>query len=393
MRKIQVVGAAMAFAAGMAFAGDPLWFPGIQNGQVTFPWIFECKFGDNATFHEDNPDDPCFKEEGGWWFGMVYGLESSMSENTYGCGTSTARRSGLNKVRLLNYEGGAVSFVGPDYSSCEGPDVADRETGDPKFIGDYLEFELTIGPGDYDNYDPDAAAFAVNLSTPPDPHHPVFKPRDLEQYKGFCLTYTSDHEAGSSANGSNGHDVAVELDNTVGEPPPHGSELYDSWLHYLEPASTPTTVNISWEGPQVDAPRYTPNTKGDWTQDNWAENPTKADEYIKNMTAVRVRLKGYEAKTVNFKLYKFGFLGDCGAATPVIASKNVPSVNFALNGRVLSAQVNKPALVQVYNLQGAIVQSKTFSPADSRMNLSNLPSGIYMVRAASLGYTSRIVVK
>jgi len=393
MKKIQMVGVAAAFAASMAFAGDPLWYSSIDHGQVTFPWIFDCKYGPNATFNENDPDDPCFKTMGGWWYGVVSGYSESVSENTYGCGTSSTRRSGENKVIFKNLKGGEKSFVGPDYSSCEGPDVTNRETGESLMEGDYLELELTIGKGDYANYIPNIAYLGVALSTPEDPHHPVMTPYDLEKYKGFCLTYTSDHDAGSSANGSDGHDVAIQLDNTIGEPPPEGDESYDAWLYYLEPASTPKTVNISWEGAQVDGARYSPNKKGDWVQDNWAENPPKADDFIKKMTQLQIRLKGYDAATVNFKLYKFGFLGDCEGSTPVVATKNVPSVNFALNGRVLSAQVNKSALVQVYNLQGAVVQSKTFSPADSRMNLSNLPSGIYMVRAASLGYTSRIVVK
>jgi len=393
----------VALAAGMVFAGtdDLLWFPGIEHGQVTFPWIFDCKYGPNSTFQETESDDPCFKKLGGWWFGTVYGPSVEANADTYNCGTAKTRKSGVNKVIVKNLKSGEKSLNGADFPSCEGPDVTDRETGESQLNGDYLEVEFTIGEGNYTKYAPDGVSLAVGLSTPDDPHIPVLTPRDMTKYsKGFCIKYTSDHEAGSSANGGPGHDVALELDWNAGTPPPDGDMIYDTWLHYLEPASTPTVVNMTWEGEYVKKPCYTSNKQGDFSQDNWAgcdadpkptTNPAgDLDKAVKNLAQIAIRLKGYEAKTVNFKLYQFGFYGDCGgSSTPVIA-KTPNNMNITLNGRVLS-YVGKPAMVQIYNLQGAMVKSQAMSPNNNQMNLSMLPSGIYMVRAP--GYTRKIMIK
>jgi len=408
MKKLQIACLAMVIASGMAFAGvdDLWWFPGVKNGQVTFPWVFDCKNGPGSTFNEANSNDPCFKTLGGWWFGVVYGPSVEMNDDTYHCGNAQTRRSGVNQVWLKNYEGGKTNFVGADNSSCEGPDVADRETGDPKFEGDHLHFELTIGPGDFNNYDPDGAAIGVAFSTPADRNNPVLEKRNMAEYSnGLCIKYTSDHEAGSTANGSAGHDVALELDWAANGAPPHGSDEYDTWVYYFQPTDEPKVVNLNWTGTYESAPCYTPNRQGDFQQDNWAgcnvadeEKPTTnpvgdLNKATREMTQINIRLKGYEAKTVNFKIYQFGALGDCsGEVLPLIPKKTPNNVNFALNGKVLSANISKPAMVQIYNLQGAIVKSQTLSPKQT-MNLSNLPTGIYMVRAPSLGYTSRIVVK
>jgi hypothetical protein len=400
MNRLQKTGLAIIVASSMAFAGDPLWWNGIEHGQVTFPWIFDCKYGSNSTFDETKADDKCYKTMGGWWFGTVYGPSVEANADTYNCGTAKTRKSGTNKVILKNLKSGEKSFNGADYSSCEGPAVTNIETGDSQLNGDYLEVEFTIGPGKYEDYAPDGVSLAVGLSTPADPHNPQLIKRDMTQYsKGFCIKYTSDHEAGSSANGGPGHDVALELDWNDKAPPPDGDVIYDTWLHYLEPASTPTVVDMTWEGEYKAGARYSPNKQGDFQQDNWAEpkdgknSAGDLDKAVKGLAQVAIRLKGYEAKTVNFKLYQFGFYGDCNSnPTPVIA--NTPNnVNFTLNNRILSAYVAKPAMVQIYNLQGAIVKSQTLSPNNNQMNLSMLPSGIYMVRAPSLGYTRRIVVK
>lgn len=397
MNRFQKAGLAVVFAAGAIFAGDPLWWNGIEHGQVTFPWIFDCKYGPNSTFQETESNDPCFKTLGGWWFGTVYGPSVEANADTYNCGTSKTRKSGVNKVVLKNLKGGEKSFNGADYSSCEGPSVTNIETGESLLEGDYLEVEFTIGPGDYPNFAPDGVSLAVGLSTPADPHNPLLTKRDMTQYsKGFCIKYTSDHDATSSANGSNGSDVAFELDWNDKAPPPDGDPLYDTWLHYIAPASTPTVLNMTWEGAYKGAERYTSNTQGDFSQDNWADpSPGNLEKAVKGLAQIAIRLKGYEAKTVNFKLYQFGFLGDCDGNpnVPIISKNTLNGVNFTLSNRMLSASIAKPAAVQIYNLQGAVVKSQTLSPSNNTMNLNNLPTGIYMVRSPSLGYTSRIVVK
>ena len=397
MNRLQKVGVAMVIVSGIAFAGydNLLWFPGIENGQVAFPWVTECKHGPNSTFDETKSDDPCFRM-GGWWFGAVYGPSVEANNDIYKCGTDRTKRSGDNKVIIKNLKGGEKTFVGVDNSTCLGPDVASREDGTPNFEGDYLWFEFTIAKGLYKpDYEPNGASIGVGLSTPADSTKPVMIKRKMSQYsKGLCITYTSDHEAGVSASNEENNDLALELDWADKGAPEKGSNEYDTWLHYLEPAATPTVVRMKWEGDFVAGERYSPNKQGDFQQDNWADpSPGKLARAVDSMTQINIRYKGYLAKTINFKLYQFGFYDDCDATTPIIGKKNPSNVNFTLNNRVLSVSIAKSAVVQIYNLQGAVVKSQTLSPTNNQMNLSNLPTGIYMVRAPSLGYTSRIVVK
>jgi hypothetical protein len=405
MRNFEKIGLAIVLAVGMAFAGDPLWFAGIEHGQVTFPWIFDCKYGTGSTFDENNTDDPCFKTMGGWWFGYVAGPSVDANADTYGCGNEDTRRSGINKVEanIKNSSGTAsfVSFVGPDYSSCEGPDVTDRTNGVSQLPDNFLELKLTIGPGYHDDYAPDIAAFAVNLSTPPNPtaSKPTFVKRNIASMtKGLCIRYTSDHDDTKSANGSDGYDVALELGWDESTKTSSEDPVFDTWLSYLPKTvnmTTPKILNLDWtKEPHTKGERYNSSFEGDWEQDNWAETPYPITRATNEMTAIKIRLKGYEATTVNFRLYQIGFFGECDERVPIISAKDAQSsVNFTMNGRVLMAPVNKPAVVQIYNLHGALVQSKTLTPEVREMNLNMLPSGVYMVRAPSLGYTSKIMIK
>jgi hypothetical protein len=61
-----------------------------------------------------------------------------------------------------------------------------------------------------------------------------------------------------------------------------------------------------------------------------------------------------------------------------------------MENRMLS--INNSGMVQIYNLRGAMVQSQALTPG-SKMNLSKLPAGVYMVNAPSLGYTGKIMIK
>jgi len=111
------------------------------------------------------------------------------------------------------------------------------------------------------------------------------------------------------------------------------------------------------------------------------------------MMSFKIRLSSYTPEEINFKLIKFGPKGTCGDASPTISGKMAQNVGFTVKDRMLLASISKPAVVQIYSLQGAMVQSQALTPSSNRMNLANLPTGIYMVRAPSLGHTSRIVVK
>ncbi|GBU25728.1 hypothetical protein R83H12_02383 [Fibrobacteria bacterium R8-3-H12] len=60
---------------------------------------------------------------------------------------------------------------------------------------------------------------------------------------------------------------------------------------------------------------------------------------------------------------------------------------------MVSMTVKANAIVQVINLQGAVVHAQTLTPANSSMNLSKLPTGVYMLHAPALGYVNKIMLK
>jgi len=398
MNKFQKVGIAIAFASSMVFAqGSPWWTANAPYGQVAFPWVVTCQ-DDPTKFDPEISDNECYKTLGGWWFGYIAGPVKG--PNTNGCrvdmaGVTPGTSVATNYVKA-KINGNWVSFMGPDYQNCEGPDVTNRANGDSYLIDGYLEVKLAVGAGDAVKYQPSIAALATNLSTPSGGNMgtviPTFVPRDMTQYTdGLCLKYESDHEAVDFW-------LVLGWDETDAEEALGGKSKfkYDTWYAKIPEGSGVQTVDFAWTNKAgcTDAKNC-----GNFKQAQWSEAAAlDIEQATKKMMSVKINYQDYAPGEINFKLYAFGPRGTCGNSmggnNPVIFSRNIPnSVSFAMSGKVLTASIAKPAVVQVYNLQGAMVKSQALTPNSNTMNLSNLPTGIYMVRAPSLGYTGRIVVK
>jgi|GEM_PF-3256704 len=397
MNKFRVVGLAVALAVGTSFAQGSLWDYKTTYGIVKFPWVVTCLLGDD--FDESNRNDPCFKEQGGWWFGYVAGPSAGAVRDA--CGLKS-QMSDVNKV-MVHFKTGPVTFVGPDAETCLGPDVTYIEddgenTAGTSKLENGLRLTMTIGPGNPEKYDPDIASFAVNLgvsaneaqSLPPEPA------RNLENKKGFCITYASDHV--NTLEGEAGSNVALELgwnEHSAITEEDEEKTAFDTWYAVIPDGAginVPKTAHFTWEGSLVTSDRYTPNTIGGFKQDNWAPAPWSIQDATQQMRAVKIRLKGYEATTVEFNLLEFGWFGECGTS-PVVSAKVADAVSFNMVGKIVNMAVAKPATVQVINLHGKVVHTQTLTPANQKMNLSNLPTGVYMLRAPSLGYTNKIVLK
>jgi len=407
MNKFQKVGLAVTFVASMAFA-QAMWTVNAPYGQVQFPWVVECQ--SKPGFDESNENDDCYKKQGGWWFGYLAGWEATGEVGPKKCvgaagmppdGGST---QGVNKVEA-KINGEWVDFAGADYEKCEGPAITDKTNGQSLMSPDGLELRLTVGSGfilDPD-YEPSLSGFGVNFGEYPT----KVAEKDLDSKGGFCLTYVSDHE--NTRNGNTGAQMTLALGWDEGI---KGNLVkgFDTWYAVIPPSNgQKVTKDFTWTGPnQITGVDPTiPNEAGMFIQDNWTNweankgKPTGAPFPItsatKEMTSVKISFSGYEAKVVNFKLIEFGFAGTCtgGGSTPIIAGGNrVNPVSFGMSGKVLSlnSSFGKPVVVQVINLQGAIVQTKTMSKGD-KMSLQNLPTGIYMVRVPAQGYVAKYAIK
>jgi hypothetical protein len=391
VNKFQKIGLVVVFALSMSFAKQILWNASMPGGQVQFPWIQDCW---NAGGDETNSEDPCYKELGGWWFGFVTG--PNMGAET--CEWADPRQRPGAQSSDQDYvkakiDGTFRSIVGPDYDGggsgkCEGPAISNLETGASLLDGGVLEVQLSVGPGITGGpWDPDIAAISVNLNTPPHTKETNIG----AMADGFYLTYESDHTAS--------HDLAFELgwDEDIYN--------YDTWLAPIKPGSGVQTqeFKFAWESEPAGGTKL---KAGDFEQEGWsyAEDDAKhgndgSTEYgnsiktaISKMQAVKIRLKGMTANKpapITFKIIEFGFLDK---TSPIVkkAAQNV--AKFNLQGKMLSlSSVEKPVSVQIINLQGALVHTQTL--ASGSINLSHLPSGVYIVRAPAIGYSGRIMLK
>jgi hypothetical protein len=100
-------------------------------------------------------------------------------------------------------------------------------------------------------------------------------------------------------------------------------------------------------------------------------------------------------KSAKLTLSGFGFGGSCqGGTNPTLKpNSTVAGLNLVQNGRMLSLSVERAVSVQVINLQGALAHTQTLTPAERNMNLSNLPTGIYLIRVPALGYSNKVILK
>jgi hypothetical protein len=418
MDKFQKVGVAVAVAFILSFAdgGDPLWFKGVKGGQVMFPWIADC--WDRPGADEYDSEDICYTTMGGWWFGFVAFGDKELDIETR-CppvdGEDEGAKSNTNVYINANIGGSFVSFSGPDYledsgHDCKGPPITYIEDGTSRLPGNGLELQLKVGGGDGKD-EPDIAAVAVNLSTPTNEAKSMIE-RNMTQYGGFCLKYESDH--------TDEHDFKFELGWREKE---QGEIVYgyDTWLADIPVTGGATrTVDFRWGqgkglpftdesasaidvGVECDY-SATCHKVGDFFKDGWnilynyegKKHPEGTLELARTkMTAIKIRLKnsdGTPKPLVNFKIIEFGFAGDCSASTPITTSTLVRNTaKFNLAGRTFS-MLSEKASVQIINLQGALVQTKTLAKNET-MDLSSLPTGVYMVRIPAIGYSSRIMLK
>lgn len=420
MNKFQKIGVAMVFASGAASAA--LWNVDAPYGQVQWPWVIECQNRGGANpFDETDSNDPCYKDYGGWWFGYLAGWEPigevgpKVCINAPGMPEDGGAQSATNRVDAYLKDAatgvpGWVSFIGPDYPQCEGPAVTNKDNGSSLMSADGLELKLKIGDGypgpDGKNWEPSIAGVAVALTMNPK------QPKNVKAKNGFCLTYISDHvnDAGDNVGAEMqlelGWDEGIKVENKM-------VKGFDSWYAKIPESNGVKKIeNFTWTGTPVTSCTSppTPNEAGMFIQDNytcWADNqkpankpmypgPFPIEKATEELVQVKIRLKGYKAQTVNFKLIEFGFAGECGGGTPIIAGGARPAnpVSFEISGKTLSinSSVGKPLAVQIINLKGVVVQSKTMSQGD-KMSLQSLPAGIYMVRVPALGYTVKQVVR
>jgi hypothetical protein len=411
MNKFQKVGLAVIIATSMASA-QLLWNTNALHGQVAFPWVVACK-SDKSKFDEDDQDNTCYKDMGGWWFGYLAG--PGIGANPNGCPAGMDGKdpgvSDINRVMArINKED--VTFVGVDNSSCEGPDITDRDGsikggyGGASLLDDgYLDLDLYIGIGNADDYDPDIAAFAVNFSNPLDPTSSNSL-KNFTDKEGFCITYeTSDYTLSAGVGENNaGTNIAFTLGwDESGAVTNSYRGQYDPWEFPL-PAQTSGKKPLDMKFSDFEQAGWSCNNAETEINPAWDKKCGPLSFATEKMMSVKIRLQGYTGgeQHVKFKLYEFGFLGSCGKGlnpdgaegepVPVLSAKTAQGMNFTMRDNMLSASIKEPAMVQIYNLQGAIVKSQVLTP-NSKMNLSQLPTGVYMVRAPSLGYTSRIMVK
>jgi len=100
---------------------------------------------------------------------------------------------------------------------------------------------------------------------------------------------------------------------------------------------------------------------------------------------------GVKVGSAVLTLKKIVFSGD--VVEPIRQGKLASSARFSLANNILSISgVNSDVKVDIVSLQGALVSRGVISASKS-MSLSNLPSGVYMVRAQGLNLTQKIVVK
>jgi len=82
-----------------------------------------------------------------------------------------------------------------------------------------------------------------------------------------------------------------------------------------------------------------------------------------------------------------------GGGTPILSGNLASPAKLSLANNLLSISgINSDVKVDIVNLQGALVNSGVIGTSKS-ISLSNLPSGVYMVRVSSLNLTQKIMVK
>jgi hypothetical protein len=216
-------------------------------------------------------------------------------------------------------------------------------------------------PGGSDEV-PTGAGFGFNWREKDNTDHEGLKWEDISGKPGLCITYKADKA---------GVDIELGWPSTYGD---------DNWIVKLPAASDWAVMDVAWTDFEV-------SYKSDSDEQPLDIALTKAEALkfvYKNKTA--------EDVTVHFRLREVGWKGTCEGAAASSINKSVIAVapKFSLVGRSLSLDAS--AFVQVINMQGAIVSQKSLAPNET-LNLTNMPTGVYLVRAPKLGISQKIMVK
>ncbi|MDR3001038.1 MAG: T9SS type A sorting domain-containing protein [Fibromonadaceae bacterium] len=366
MNKLQKAGLATVAALGMAFAQGNLWGPDpldFPSLQVRVPDVLNCiEWAENAPGDLQDNLDVCNEQAAGWWYGFA----------DDGDGTAAGRV----EVRLKT-----------GWTNFENQDLTDRGDGEPLIEGP-IEARLTTTNTQYANA-------AVGFNFYPDAEQEYWgsnnpRTQNVTSYGGYCMTYTLTNT-----------DDPMEMELGWDE----AKYCFDSWYAEIEPSISPKMVNIPWsnfsrEGWLTTEAHYLEQqSKGCSDQNGAIVEAAKRETALENATSVKVRMRnGGEAEARNnimLTIYQFGWLNSCNTTVP-IQSKGVAlnPVKFDLVNRTLSMiSVEKLVSVQIINLHGAVVHTQTISPNSNKINLSNMPTGVYLVRVPSLGYVSKITLR
>ncbi|MDR1831031.1 MAG: T9SS type A sorting domain-containing protein [Candidatus Fibromonas sp.] len=322
-------------AYGLVSAAGSLWGPNTEDFpslQVKAPAVIKC-----WEESQDPPQEghPCYDGTGGWWFGYI-------------------DQDARTEVRI---NGSYVEFA-------EGTSISDESDGSSLIDADALRVKFHGGPAE--STAPSISGIGFNFNKPEGPEN-------LSSKLGYCLTYESTGL------------VQFELGWNESQ------YEYDTW--YVElPASSKKTVKPKW-----DLSVTTGKTSGDFKKDGWGSGiqVQPISTAVEGAYSLKIRLKNGtgSAVDVDFALYELGWNDECTGGVPILSNgAGANGLNLSLYNRMLSMTVNSPASVQILNLQGAVVHNQVYVPG-SKMNLNNLPTGVYLVRIPSLGYSGKIMLK
>jgi len=164
---------------------------------------------------------------------------------------------------------------------------------------------------------------------------------------------------------------------------------YDSFVFTLPAASSATHKRIAWS---------------DFAQAGWGPDAGGIDAMLSQYSAgVQFKFEGGgQADAATFHIGGLGWYNDadgCAAefdAAPVLPIGKIGGFSLSQSGRVLHFNgLDKSATVEVINLQGRLVSKGVVGAAKNTLNLSNLSSGVYMVRinGERLNFTQKVMLK
>jgi len=345
MNNFQKVGLATIAACSMSFAAGDLWGTDIDE----FPSL-QAQVPDAVTCWQNDPpsaESACYTTTGGWFYGYA--------EN----GGSTLK---------AYIDGDWVDFAVPTGS----PPLTDN-SGNSK-IGSSFNLRYYAGPAESESK-PGLAAVGFNMKK-----DPKTGGENVADRGGICVVYASDAP------------LKIELgwDETAFN--------YNTFQASLPASTEGKMIDLAWDA------SATGKTSGDFARLDW-EPVFDIEKALTDLRSIKFPLKNEFAVPINanFALCEIGWKGTCSGSytcdpiiTPILPGTMAnANVNLIQAGRILSLSAdnfNKPVPVQVINLQGAVVHSKTYAPGE-KINLNSLPTGVYMIRVPALGYTNKVIFK